>query len=287
MSSGRFSLIDNISNVGAWTLNGPIRTGGSRYSSSGSKGGKIHKGGVHSWGGTISGFGHTPPKMPNDSFSFAGYTYPDTGVEGGNGTKFTGTAIVNQVSVIWNFTQNLIIAWRINFQGHLALSHSTAAPVLDTSVPSTATPCGLNPSYDFSSAKNIPNVTGIELTITASTSTEANSGTVVSGTCWQKINKGDIDWTCTITQDDYKRGADGYPDPGDILELKLPVTSTESWALVYADFLGYNTLTADRDTNQPISRQMSFTMTENDGTNRGRILRPGDTDAAPWWGTAV
>lgn len=194
MASGAFGLINGVNAVSGWTVNDAINP--QTYSASNTRQGTYRGGGIREWNGSFNGLGGIPSVMPNQTFTFAGYTTPTTGVEGTNGITYTGQAICRQVSISWNWNNNSALTWSAQFQGLPGLGIADGAPTLDTSVLDLAISCPTDLKYmDSATETSIPALANATLTISAALSREANSSTRSGGVCYASYSAGTIDWT--------------------------------------------------------------------------------------------
>ena len=288
MPSGIYGLVDGISTVENWNIN-DTRTSDS-YVASNTLNGTVRGGGIRAWDGGFSGRGNTPPVMPGEEFNFKGYTEPTSGTEGDTGITYDGQALVNSVTVSWNWATNLILGWTVSFNGLPGLTYATAIPVLDTTIPTIGASCGTKVEYATTAAptifNEIPAITQATLTITSTLASEANSSTVAGGECWMGYSKGPIDWTLAMPQEDYIRGVDGYPLLGGFSLLRLYVDATDYWELRFGKMESYTNLVVDRNGGSTIARTLNLAMSATDGTTMGLIKQPAQVATGPvWWGT--
>jgi len=281
MASGRFGVVNGMSTVENWNLS-ESKTADS-YVASNTYAGTVRGGGITRWSGSFNGKGAIPPVMPNESFLFEGYTAPDDGTEGSAGTVYGGQAIVSSVSINWDWTQNDILSWTVNFNGGTPaapeLTISTKTIPLDTTIPPTVSACGTVITYGADI--EIPALASATLTFTAALSSEVHSGTQ----CYETWTPGALDWTLTANQQDYKRGVAGYPDLGDDLLLKVYTDQTDFWQLKFGKAQEYSGLTVDRSTGATISRTLNIAMQATDGLVIGNVVKPGDDpETTVYWG---
>lgn len=290
MPSGQYSLVNGVVRLSNWTLNDTKTS--QTYVASNTLGGTARGGGIRDWNGTMSGQGGTPPVMPNQEFDFEGYTYPDNGTLGGDGTTYVGEAIVQQVTVVWDWVNNALLAWTANFVGKPGLTIVKQAPTLDASAVANEFACGSFAAYQkFGEATDIeiPKLTTGTLTITANLSQSANSSTRSGGDCFIDRDPGSIDWTFSAGQEDYERGVDGYPDLGDDVTLKLFTKPdlSEWWQLRWGRQEDYTGLSAEAGSNTPIARTINLAMNAATTDGAGHIYQPASAGAGtPWWGVA-
>lgn len=293
MASGIYGLVNNgtsaFSTVEQWTIN-DTKTSDS-YSASNTYNGVVRGGGIRMWDGSFQGRGVVPPVMPGEGFLFEGYTEPTSGTEGDTGITYTGTAIVNSITMTWDWTANTVFQWVVNFNGLPPLSIATGVPELDVTIPSIGTPCTTHWEYESDTPETyleIPALTTATLTITSALAAQANSDTAaLGGECYMSYKKGPIDWTLALNQEDYERGVDGYPDLGDYLKLRGYVNNTDFYQMNFGRQESYTNLVVDRNGGTTIARTLNIAMSATDGTTVGQIVLPGGDPASPWWGLAI
>ena len=230
--------------------------------------------------GTLSGKGGKPPVFPNEIFAFEGYTAPDNGITGGNGTIYAASMICRQITVNWNWRNNELISWTADLVGRSTISTSTGAPFPDTTPVSEDYTCGQFFSYN---GIEVPAIGQATLTISANLFETSNSTTRDANGCFILRGPGPLDWNLTATQEDHIRGIDGYPDIGDRdHELLLGVNPDPfgNWALNFGYFDGYSNLNVNRD-GTVISRQLGWQMNAELNGVLGSIHCPGEDPADP------
>ena len=269
--SGRFLTINNVGSVMSATIN-ESRTPES-YVASNTAGGTSRGGGVSDWSASLAGKGGFPPVFPNDQFALQVYSYPDNGIEGGDGLRYIGDCICSQIAITWNHVNNQLTSWTAELASRSSLTTDTGAPFPDATPVSQDYPCGTFPTAD---GVEIPAITTSTLTITANLSEANNSSTRDAAGCFIQRNPGPIDWTWSATQEDYRRGLAGYPALGDRMILNLPINDTQAWDLKWGQQIDYTSLTFNTDGTN-ITRQLNVGMVANDGTGIGSINQPDGT----------
>lgn len=280
--SGRFALVGGISTNRGWTLedNSELQT----YSASNIPLGMNRACGVRSWNGSYRAFGASPLYMPGESFSFSGFTAPDSGVSGGAGYAYEGTAYVNQVVINWSWSGgDTLISHEVSFAGHLALTPDAAKVFpTDATAPAEEGVCAsLGVFYDALWAGQLADVKSIQLTLTNSLQAYVNSSTVLSNVIWTGQTPGVNDWTAAIQLETHKPPLavnSIYPFKFDVNETADP---TDTWELTEAIISGYSGITADRETGAILGMTMNLGMRGHDGTTLGSIKPPGASNFWP------
>jgi len=282
--SGKHGQINGVNTMRRWTINDILKH--AQAVASNTLQGVARKGGVRDWNGSYMAFGGNPVSMvlPGQSFAFVGYGAPNNDVSG-VGLRYEGNAVAKSVAIVWNWKTQEIIGHTVQFEGDLELSiNDTGADPGDTVAPAILSPGGtkidwaLNNSGSFST---LPNLTQATLTITQAIAAYVNSSTYIAGETWTGKKAGaPIDWTLSIQQEDTDRLTNVW-EPGDVLDLKLFVDSTNFWRLKFGlagDFTGIG---ANRETGAIIARTLNVAMNAYYGSSVGQILLPGGTQFWP------
>jgi len=271
--SGKFGVVDGQSTVKNWNI-GETSTP-MPYVASNTLCATGRLKGIEDWAGGFTQFQHTPLLMPGDNFTFTGYTAPDSDVKGGTGETFVGAAIIDGVTISWNWVTGEIISVDLTFSGNGALAQSTAVHS-DVTVPDVDSTINTKITYGEEGAGAVEweNLTTAVLNITAANQTFVNS------TTGPFINRkpGVIDWNLAVTQEDVDRGAQTF-DKGDSVEFNLFVDATDFWRLKFGIVKDFTNITVDIETGAIIAQTVSIEM---DGFNpsSGVIFFPG---GAQWW----
>lgn len=270
--SGKFGMVNGQSAVRNWSVN--LTSAPKKYVASHTAQGPGRKRGIQDWTGSFGCYGGKPIIMPGDTFTFAGFTAPTTGVEATNGDVYSGSAIVDSVALTWNYETGDIISHVVNFGGNGAWA-KTASHYEDATDPD------LNECIDISAkvdGETLDNVTQITLTITAENKTYVNSSTAG----WTKRLAGTIDATLAVGLHD--TNPDGFVTGlGDDNEFKLFVNADDFWLLRWFKFKDINGLNVNREGGDVIAFTANFEMSGLDADNAvGCIVLPGETTA--WWG---
>jgi len=277
--SGKFGTVNGVSNVRNWTIEDEQEL--TKYVSSATGLGAGRNAGVESWSGGYSQYDAEPAAMPGDTISFIGYTAPTTDVAGTNGVRYTGTAVIDQVEIVWDWTTNAKIVSNTTFIGHLALVVADGVAVVDAGAVTAASTSGGKIEYgvDIAVAQTEwTNVTGITLTITAENVTYVNSSTVIAGVVWQGVKAGTIDFTLTVTEEDDDRTK---LIKGALTELRLYINATEYYQLIQARVKSFTGLSVDEESGAILSQTVNLEMAAADAAGVvGTIKLP---DLSTWW----
>jgi len=276
--SGRYGLVNGASTVSNWQINDAQNL--AKAVASNTAFATASRKAIEDWTGSFKFFGHTPPVMPGESFTFSGYTAPDND-QYGNGLIYSGTALVSQFTLNFNWQSGEILNGQIDFGGHLALTTSTGAPPLDASTPvlNSIANCKVSYSTNDSTYNDLANVAQATLTITNALQTYVNSSSVVSSRVWTGRKAGIMDWNLSITQQDNDRSVF---TKGDQVSWKLFVDATTFWALRFGLIKDFTGIQIARDTGAIIQQTIAV---EGNAVNSssgalGSIVKP---NLSTWW----
>jgi hypothetical protein len=283
--SGRFGVVNGVSTVGEWS----IADAGTLAEAvaSNTAFGTARRPGVEEWSGSYQPYGYAPPsgQMPGDSISFIGYMAPDND-QGGVGEEYSGTAMLKQLAVNWNWASGEIISFQTDFDGHLALTPTPATgPHLDSSVPSFPQIGGTFFSYatvsPWTSYTTWTDLVSATWTLKNNVQPYVNSSTWLGtpGRFWTGRKQGIYDWTLAVTEQNVDRARF---KKGDQLALRLYVTQSLYWELWWGMVRDFTNIVVDRKTGKIITQTINIDMQVSDVTagTLGHILKP---DGTTWW----
>lgn len=240
----------------SWTLN-PVTTPELRVYS-GTRFGTQRIPGFIDYSGTFEGFGARPPLFVGDTFTFIGYTAPTTGVPCTSGCAYVVPAMVNSLSITWNFTaENRSVFWTIGFAGNGTPSVIAAFDdPCDDEVFCDFNACSLTPVVKNPCAADAPvewcNIVSVTLNFVNNAINYSNSST----NCELRREVGTLDWTLDIVdmnpciiptlQSDYL--------------FELPDTLSTKWILKWGHFQGVTGFTINSQTGDMITKTNTFGM---------------------------
>src|SRR6185437_15471936 len=250
--SGKFGVVNNQSTVRNWSINDSQTL--AKGVASNTAFGPFRRRGVEEWTGSFAQYGKQPTVMPGDSFTFQGYTAPDNDAYGA-GIEYSGTAIVRQLVVNWNFEGGEMINMAIDFDGHLNLTSQgvSGAVYLDVSTP-TIPPIALgslsyatvSPWTSFTTWSDVASAT---LTITNEVQEYVNSSTIVAAAgvnhLWKGRKSGNMDCTLSVVEQNLNRSRF---NKGDDIAVRLYVDATTFWELKWAQVKDFTGIQVDRET---------------------------------------
>ena len=278
VESGRLGLVNGESTVRQWNIS---RQGNPVSGiASNTRSGTVRRPGVNDWSGSFNNYGGVPLKLPGDTFTFDGYTAPDSGTGGTAGDVWSGNAIVDSIAMTWNWASGEMLSYVTNFSGNGELTVGTDTHS-DSTDPAIFIPCGTKIDYGASASETEwDNLVQAVLTITAANVAFANSSTVASGSCWTQRKAGPIDWTLAVTEQNNA----GLPSAIDIEEserFRLWVDSSDYWELEWGIVGDFSGLDVNRESGAIIQRTVNISMDGHDGSSLGKIVLPGAS--TPWW----
>ena len=277
------STLDRFRRVRNWTLNS-ITTPETRIYS-GTRFGTQRIGGFTRTSGTFAGFGGEPPLFVGDAFTFIGYTAPDSGVACTEGCAFTLPALVDTLTINWDWTaENRGVNWEIGFSAiGAATTISNFDDPCDDNVYCDTNLCNAcvllyDPCNNNAAVEYCNHVTAT-LTFTAANVEYSNCSTA----CQIVKDVGNLDWTLDIVN--HNRCAS--PVKGYDYRIRLMINDTEYWQLEWGHFLGFNNLNVNIETADIISKTDSFAMQAVEccvpaTPHRGEILNPAGTTVWPY-----
>ena len=262
-----------------WNLN--INTNPHTLIYTGTRFGTQRAKGVLRTSGTFEGFGGEPPLFPGDSFTFFGFTAPDTGVACTEGCAEVVPAIVNTLTINWDWTvANRGITWNIGFA-------SNGVPVQDIfdhpcedevfcdpgcpPVPVFVDPCIPPTPPAEETLVEWCNLVTAQLSFTANLIEFSNSTT----NCAVRNVPGNLDWTLDIL--------DQNPCIIPVLErdylIRMFTTPDRWWELRWGFMQDVNNFRVNIETAEIISKNNVLSMQAvlcctDDTPVRGRIITP-------------
>lgn len=277
---GKFAVVDNVSTVRNWSITETMTPAKSVASNTG--GGTARRSGVSAWTGKYDAYGHTPYKIPGESFTFTGFTAPADDVST-PGDTWTGTVIVDSVVITWDWKAGTDIAHTVNFSGSLTLSVSTAAVITDATDPELFPICGVPLKYikisgTVSTDTVYANISQAVLTLSATNQSYVNSSTA----CGTGRKAGPIDWSLQVTEETSGQHADIVKGAEFEFKLFVDAVPTNCWDLKNGIVEGFTNLNVDRETGAIISRTVNISMqgVMSNG-DLGFIKKPGATTVWP------
>lgn len=277
---GRWGVVNGQKFVSSWQVDDQSDT--KETVNSVTKAGKHRLPGINSWTGSFESNGAIPVNMPGDMISFEGYLGPDNNTVGSTGVTYSGQAMIERVSITWNWATGDILKTSTEFQGHLGLTYADGqAAIFDTSsinyYGSKQIP---TPTVQINNAGgfvNWPNLAQLTLTISNEVQSYVNSST--GGNTGRLAGVFDLD--ITATEQEVLRS---LFQKDDILELKLPVdpTFTNFWFIQYGHVKNFTNIRADRETGAIITQNVEIPWSAFDAeSNLGSIKLPGA--GSNWW----
>lgn len=279
IAGGKYGAVNGVPTTRNWSL---VQTSATKpFIASNTAGGTGRRRGPRDWTGSVSHYGGVPASMPGETMAFQGYTAPTNGVGGTAGQTYSGTAIVENVSITWNWETGDIIASVINFAANGVLSQSSTI-VTDGDPITAPSPIGGGVRIldaGGSTYDELCPVVSATLNITA-----ANKPYVNSCSAGQTLRKpGPIDWNLALVLQENDLASLPF-DIDDFIGIQIDVddSGTQFWQLTYGLVKDFSGFTIDRETGNIITVTANIEMSIDDGEGNedGAIIMPG---SAAWW----
>ena len=271
--SGIAGAVDGINTARTWTITHSADS--QAFVASNTLEGTIVLDGNLDWSGSYTAYGHTPVRMPQDSFTFTG------SIDGTNGAA--GEAICDSVEIVNDIEPGALIAHTVNFSrnGALTLGASVAVDVTTPDVPtSIGTDVQVGTAVAAPVYTPLTDVRGWTLTITAD-----NKPYVSSDTAGGNLRlPGNISATISVPvfEDDFADleavNTHSY--------IRLYVTATTYWDIGFVQWGEASDLMVDVEGAEVIGAvlngQWSGFALVDAAQAKGYIKKP---DTTTWWGT--
>lgn len=270
--SGQYAAINGVPSVVQWSVQRSRPSNGYRHS--GTRGGRYRNKGVGSWQGSWTAKGGVPTVFPGQAFSFLGYGGPSNHTPGANGYRYSGNAVVTELTIMWDFTTNKVVEHSLSFVGDLGLTVSSGVAITDISEEyfpeSIVCPMKWN-------NVDLTDMVSAQLKITSDVPSYVNSSTnLETGRRASSM----IDWEAQFV---IQRN-DRTISEGDLQILKMYINATEFYSLKWGLAREYSGITANRETGEIMSQTLTIEMASNDGTGAiGEIILP---DLSTLWPAA-
>ncbi len=239
------------------------------WSASGAAGIKSQIAGNKDWNGSASMYGYVPAVMPGAGFTFKGQTDSAS-----TGKAWTGTAIMDTLSVTCNTEAAQPLECSIGFSGNGDVSTTTTV-ITDATAPSVYSSISCGADFAGTAIKDVRSWT---MNIASDNKRYASSET--AGQYLRKA--GNKSGTVTVTN--YQADVTDVLVPGVIDVLKLYVTSTLFWQLSYCQLEDWDTV-VDIETGDITGVSYSFKYSAFKlitGTwTQGTIINPATTAYYP------
>lgn len=123
--SGRLAIVNGQSAMSKWSLTEQSSPQSSYTSKTGLLPNRTH--GPSTITGTIDADGGIPRALPGQTFTFEGYIGPNSGVAGEVGPKWSGLALVDSLTINFDWTTNKVVNHSISFSAAGAFTYNAAA----------------------------------------------------------------------------------------------------------------------------------------------------------------
>jgi hypothetical protein len=258
--SGKSGAVNGRSTVREWSITPSAQAAAFVSSARGASGSGGMTGivpGNTDWTGQYSFYGIDPGVYPGDSFTFTGAT--------GDGTVYTGTALVSSMSLAAPVEEGGIINGTIQFAANSALSRA-ATPVNDTTVPAAYSPITVTAVWN---SVTLANLRSWNFTINSALQTYTDAGVT-------KRVAGNLSANGSISL--YEGDIQATLLEGEQYTLDCYVTASTYWRFTYATLVGKphtipiesgGIVAVQYDWQYSGYKRISGTMT------KGTILKPG------------
>lgn len=257
--TGKLGAVNGVSEIANWQVSGQADL--KEIFASSSKGAPITLDGNKDWSGSYKSYGHTPPVMPGEAFTFTG------SVDGSKGA--TGAAIADSITVTVNIAAAAPIEFTTQFSGNGALTLG-AAVATDVTAPNPPSSKGCKvATYNGTTETVLDNITDFTFTITAANQTYVNSST--NGLV--KRLAGNI-----TAQASYNQECDNFdalPALNAENEYRFYVTAATYWSFKWLKVDGH-TPNVDVETAKVLGSGVSLRFGGFSGGVEGYIKKPGD-----------
>jgi hypothetical protein len=270
--SGQFGAIGDEDTVQDWNLT--LETNPPQYRASNTRLGTGRVKGIEDWTGTFNQYRAVPNLFPGGLFTFQGYTGPDSLGVGGDGTLYTGNAIVNQVVITWNWQNNEIIQSSTSFQGVNFLTVGSGL-IQDPFIPRPPTICGVKVRVSGGSVgaeTDWPNVSQATLTFTTDNPEFINSSTYDEGTgkCYVGRVPGPLDYTLDIQED----STESFVGISDDVIVKLFVDATRFWEMKWCHVGSHSDINVNIESGEVVRQTANLLMNGFYDNQIGQVIDP-------------
>lgn len=230
--SGTKGIVNGTDTIRKWSINAIADM--QAYIASNTKQGTVRVAGNKDWTGTYDAYGHTPVRMPGDTFAFVGSIDELEGV--------AGQAIVDEVKIEWDIEAGAIIQHTTSFSADADLVFGPAVAT-DVTVPvvfsSIGTKIEMAEAIVTPVFTEIIDVRTITLTLTRSNQSYVSSATAGS----TRRVKGNLDYTVDYSL--YEADPTKLIAVNSVKHLKLFVTASLFWELKWVRFGEVSNLEVD------------------------------------------
>ncbi len=252
--TGITGAVDSVHTVGRWDVNSSADL--AAVIASNTKAGRLHLAGNKDWAGSYKAFGHTPQKMPGDSFTFTGKM--DTKA-GPTVIGVEGLALVDQVVIVIDVEAGLPIVHDVTFSADGALTYlDSYTDFSDTVVPDP--PSSIGAKIETAEAIATPVFTEIidfrTATLTITRENVAYVSAATAGQTRRKLGNFNIELSFAI----YEADSTKLIVPNAIKHIKLWVNATEFWELKWMRFGDLSDIEVNRETGDIIGATLNALM---------------------------
>jgi hypothetical protein len=217
------------------------------------RGATARRSGNKDWSGGWRYHGHTPVKLPGDTFTFSATPDKTAGTQKG----FTGPAIVDEVTVKWDIEGGKVIEHSGKFSGTGAYTLGTVTVAADTSIPNPPTAVGTKmqtTTVGGSSWVELQGVRTMEFTMRRPPKEFAHAGTAGC----KGRRKGNLDASLSVSIYADADLSSQIPALNAVNAARLFVDATLYWEIKWFKLLGVSGLKIDVETGALLGATLNF-----------------------------
>ncbi|HUT59180.1 MAG TPA: hypothetical protein VNA25_15130 [Phycisphaerae bacterium] len=234
--SGIAAAVNGVSTARGWQIT--YKGDPKAYVASNTKAGPGRLPGNTDWSGSYAAYGHTPPVVPGESFTFLG------SVDGATGAG--GTALVDSITLTIDIEGGSVIAYSVAFSAADALTLGIAAVVADAEDPDAYSAVGRTVTYVAAGSEagawtTLANVRTVTITLTASNMAYVSSTT--AGVT--KRLAGNFDASIAISI--YEGDLSAVIEPHTVYAIRVYVTAALFWDIRWMIFSDASGIDVNRE----------------------------------------
>lgn len=267
--TGESAVVAGVDTVEEWSIN--YKGDPQSYVASNTKSAMVRVAGNKDWSGSYKAKGHTPVRMPRDTFDFEG------AVSGGV-IGVSGPVKVRQTSITFDVEAGRIIDHEVQFESNGALDRAPAhSPALtDTTVPDAPSSIGMK--IEMAEPIGSPSFSELLDVRTVTITFSANNPSYVSSSTDGQTKRSDGNLDVTLAISVYEADPDILPAEDAIKHVKVFVDATTFWEFKWVMFGEATGLTANLASEDHINATLNASFTgfaDVDGTpTEGYIKNP-------------
>lgn len=252
--TGINGAVDGVNTTSRWSVNASADL--PAVIASNTKSGRLHLAGNKDWAGSYNAFGHTPVKMPGDSFTFTGKMDTKTGP---TVIGVEGVALVDQVVIVIDLEAGLPIAHEVTFSADGVLSYADdLTDFSDTTIPDP--PSSIGTKLELAEAIATPVFAEIIDFRTATLTLVRENPSYVSAATGGQTRRKMGNFNCLLTYAIYEGDSTKLITPNAIKHVRLFINPTEFWELKWMRFGDISDVEVNNETGDIIGMSMNAVM---------------------------